>query len=178
MKYKLKESEILYRGKVFDLRVDKIEYDSGNPAIREVAVHPGGAVTVPVTDNGKIVLVKQFRYPFGENMLEFPAGKLDPDEDPSVCAKRELAEETGYTAGNLTKLGVIRTAPGYLTEVLFIFLAAGLSPGKHNREEGESTMEVFELTPDEIKDKIENGQITDSKTICGFYFYLKYLKKL
>ena len=88
--FKVKKSEILFRGKVFDLQVDEIEYDSGNKGIREVAVHPGGAVVVPLKDDGKIVMVKQFRYPFQKFLLEMAAGKLDKNEEPINCAVREL----------------------------------------------------------------------------------------
>ncbi|MGE5436928.1 MAG: NUDIX domain-containing protein, partial [Syntrophothermus sp.] len=102
MNYKLLSSEILFSGKVFDLQVDQIEYESGNMGIREIAVHPGGAVVVPITKEGKVVMISQFRYPFQKVMIEFPAGKLDKDESPDKCAPRELEEETGYTAKNIT----------------------------------------------------------------------------
>ena len=156
---------------MFDLQVDEIEYDSGNKGIREVAVHPGGAVVVPVKEDGKIVMVKQFRYPFQKFLLEMPAGKLDRDEDPMVCAVRELEEETGYITKNIVKLGSICTTPGFCTEVLHIFLAKDLIPGNHNREEGEHGMEVFEFTLDEIEKKITSGEIIDSKSMCGVQLY-------
>jgi ADP-ribose pyrophosphatase len=169
--YKIKKSEILFRGKVFDLQVDEIEYNSGNKGIREVAVHPGGAVVVPLKDDGKIVMVAQFRYPFQKFLLEMPAGKLDKNEDPLVCAVRELEEETGYKTKNIVKLGSICTTPGFCTEVLHIYLAKDLIPGNHNREEGEHGMEVFELTLDEIDSKILSGEIIDAKSICGVQLF-------
>lgn len=169
--YNVKKSEILFRGKVFDLQVDEIEYDSGNKGIREIAVHPGGAVVVPLRDDGKIVMVNQFRYPFQKFLLEMPAGKLDKDEDPKVCAVRELEEETGYKTKNIIKLGSICTTPGFCTEVLHIYLAKDLIPGDHNREEGEHGMEVLELTLDEIDGKIRSGEIVDAKSICGVQLY-------
>ena len=172
--YKVKKSEILFRGKVFDLQVDEIEYDSGNKGIREVAVHPGGAVVVPLKDDGKIIMVNQFRYPLQKFLLEMPAGKLDKNEDPFVCAVRELEEETGYKAKNIIKLGSICTTPGFCTEVLHIYLATGLIPGNHNREEGEHGMEVFEFTLDEIDRKILSGEIVDSKSICGVQLFKLY----
>src|SRR4030065_178781 len=113
MNFKIVKSEILYKGKVFDLQVDEIKYNSGNRGIREIAVHPGGAVIVPVKEDGKIVMITQFRYPFNKFMLEFPAGKLDKDEDPLKCAVRELEEETGYKSKNVFKLGEICTTPGF-----------------------------------------------------------------
>ncbi|MCH7773878.1 MAG: NUDIX hydrolase [Bacteroidetes bacterium] len=172
MNFKLTNSKILFEGKVFNLKVDEIEYDSGNKGIREVAVHPGGAVVVPITIEGKLVMVTQFRYPFQTTLLEFPAGKLDIDEDPLDCAVRELEEETGYKAAKVNKLGKIYTAPGYCTETLHIYVAQELKKGDHKREEGEQGMEVFELSLEEIEKKINNGEIVDAKSICGFY-YLK-----
>ena len=105
MNYKIKKSETMFRGKVIDLIVDEIEYDSGNKGIREVAIHPGGAVIIAIKENGRIIMVRQFRYPLQKVILELPAGKLDKNEDPMVCARRELEEETGYKPNNMIKLG-------------------------------------------------------------------------
>ena len=170
MNFKILETETLFRGKVFDLQVDQIEYDSGNKGVRETAVHPGGAVAVAVKDNGKIIFVKQFRYPLQKNLIELPAGKLNKGEDPLVCAVRELEEETGYKAGKVEKLGAICTTPGFCTEILHIFLMKDLIPGNHNREEGEFGMEIMELSLEEIEEKIRSGEIFDAKTICGIHY--------
>lgn len=172
MNYKLLTSKILYKGKVFDHQVDEIEYESGNKGIREITIHPGGAVVVPVKDDGKIILVKQFRYPLQKTLIELPAGKLEKGEDPLICATRELEEETGYKAKEIIKLGKIYTAPGYCTEILHIYSAKGLTAGHYNREEGEHGMEILELSLNEIETMISNGEITDAKTIVGI-FYLK-----
>lgn len=171
MNFKVNKSEILFRGKVFDLKVDEINYnESGNNGIREIAVHPGGAVIIPVKDDGNIILVKQYRYPIQDWLIEFPAGKLDKKEDPLVCATRELEEETGYNAAKFEKLGEILTAPGYCTEILHIYKATGLVPGIHNREEGELGMEVLEYSVDAINKMILKGDIIDAKTIAGMYY--------
>jgi ADP-ribose pyrophosphatase len=122
MNFSIKKSEIFFTGKVFDLQVDEIKYESGNSGIREVAVHPGGAVVVPLNKNNKIVLVKQFRYPFKKYLLELPAGKLDKNEDPQLCAVRELEEETGYKAGEIKKLGQIFTTPVSVPKYFTFFL--------------------------------------------------------
>ena len=175
MNFKIEKSEIFYRGKVFDLQVDEIIYNSGNKGIREIAVHTGGAVVVPLKDDGKIVMITQFRYPFNKFMLEFPAGKLDKGEDPLNCAIRELEEETGYKSKNVFKLGEICTTPGFCSEVLHLYFAEGLTSGNHNREEGEDGMEVFEFTMEEIEEKIRNGEINDAKTICAFYIAKSHL---
>lgn len=175
MNFQVKQSKIVFKGKVFDLQVDEIEYNSGNKGIREVAVHNGGAVVVAVKDNGKIIMVKQFRYPFQDFLLELPAGKLEKDEDPELCATRELTEETGYTSKQVTKLGKIYTTPGFCTEVLHIYLAENLLPGNSNREEGEYGMEVFEFSMEELDEKIKNGEIVDSKSISGLQMYKLHL---
>jgi len=173
--YKVLNSAVIFKGKVFDLRVDDIEYESGNSGIREVAVHPGGAVVVAVKDNNKIILVKQFRYPFQKLFLELPAGKLDTNEEPMLCALRELEEETGYTASDIIKLGSITTTPGFCTEVLHIYLATGLKEGNHHREEGEYGMEILEFSPDDIEKMIIKGDIVDAKTISGIYLAKSYI---
>ncbi len=175
MNFKVNKSEVLFKGKVFDLQVDEIEYDSGNKGIREIAVHNGGAVVVPVKDDGKIIMVTQFRYPFQKVMMELPAGKLDKDEDPYSCAVRELEEETGYKAEKIEKLSAISTTPGFCTEILHIYIAQNLTEGSHNREEGEHGMEVFEFTFDELDKKIIVGEIIDAKSICGIYLAKQYL---
>ena len=169
MNYSILKSEIIYNGKVFNTKVDQIEYNSGNKSVREVAEHPGGAVIVPVTSEGKIIMVTQHRYPVDKTLLELPAGKLDKNENPFHCAARELEEETGYKSDNIKEIGTIFTSPGYSTEKLWIYLAKDLKPGNHNREEGEFGMKVFEYTLKEINEKIYNGEIIDGKTICGIY---------
>ena len=176
MNYQIVKSEVIFRGKVFNTIVNQIEYDSGNKAVREVAEHPGGAVVVPVTDEGKIVMVTQHRFPMNEVLLELPAGKLNKDENPFVCAVRELEEETGYKSENVSELGSIYTTPGYSTEKLWIYFAKNLKPGNHNREEGEYGMQVFEFSLDEVEKKIINGEIVDGKTICGIYLAKNFLK--
>lgn len=169
--YKLISSKVYYEGKVLKLQVDEIEYEATkNKGIREIAIHPGGSVVVPITDDGKLVLVKQFRYPLKEDLIEFPAGKLDINEDPLICARRELEEETGYSSDKISYLGKIYTAPGYCTELLNIFVAENLKSGNHNREEGEKEMQILELSLSEIIELIKEEQIVDSKTISALFF--------
>lgn len=177
MNFKVIESEIVFRGRVFDLKVDQIEYTSGNKGVRETAVHPGGAVISAITPENKIVLVKQFRYPLQAFLLELPAGKLEKGEEPLLCATRELTEETGYTAGKIVKLSAMPTAPGFCSEILHIYLATNLTAGEHHREEGEYGMEMFEYSIPEIEEKILSGEIIDSKTIAGVYMTKLYLEK-
>lgn len=171
MNFKVKKSDIVFKGFVFDIKVDQIEYNSGNEGVREVILHNGGAVVLPVTDDGKIVLVKQYRYPFDEIMYELPAGKLEKNEDPKECATRELTEETGYSSDKVSFLGKIYTSPGFCDEILYIYLAEELVAGDHNREEGEDGMEVYELTIAEVDKMVAEGKIVDAKTLSGLYYY-------
>ena len=175
MNFRILKSEVLHRGKVFNTKVDQIEYNSGNKAVREVAEHPGGAVVVPVTSNGKIIMVTQYRFPVDKILLELPAGKLGKGENPLHCASRELEEETGYKSENVKEIGSIYTTPGYSSEKLWIYLAKDLKQGNHNREEGEYGMEVLELSMKEIEAKIVEGEIVDGKTICGIFLAAKFL---
>ncbi|HEY6952380.1 MAG TPA: NUDIX hydrolase [Bacteroidota bacterium] len=162
-------SEKKYSGKVFDLIVDEILYPSGNKSVREVAAHPGGAVIVPLHANNDIVLVRQFRYPIQQAIYELPAGKLNPGEDPAVCARRELEEETGYQAATWKKLTAIFTTPGFCNEQLHIYLATDLSKSVRGQqlEEGEASLTVETFPLRRAIEMIERGEIVDGKTICG-----------
>lgn len=169
MNFRLRSHEILYKGKVFDLEIDRIVYDTGIEGVREVARHPGGAVTVPLFPDSTVMLVRQFRYPLQSYTLEVPAGKLNPGEDPEHAARRELEEETGWIAGKLGKLTSILTTPGFCNEVLHIYLATDLveSPRGHQREEGERDMTIERIPLDRAIAMIETQEIRDSKTIVG-----------
>jgi len=159
----------MYEGRVFNTIVDEVEYLSGNRSIREVAEHPGGAVVLAAFPDGRIILINQHRYPFDKFIWELPAGKLEVDEQPLACAKRELEEETGYHAKEWRKLTSIYTSPGFCSEVLHIFLATELSEATGGRklEEGEETMtmEIFPFA--KVIGMIEREEIVDAKTICG-----------
>jgi len=167
--YKVVQSQKLYDGRVFDLIVDEIEYDSGNRAIREIARHAGGSVVVPMMADGTLLLVRQYRYPIHESIYELPAGKLGPGEDPLDCARRELLEETGSAADTMTPIGSILTSPGFCTERLHLFLARGLRPeGSGQRlEEGELSLTVEPVSFTRALEMIRTGAIVDAKTICG-----------
>jgi ADP-ribose pyrophosphatase len=179
MELKRLKREVLYTGKVFDLIVDEVEYPSGRRGVREIAHHPGGAVVVPLLDKEQVIFVRQLRYPFGRHILELPAGKLSPGEDPEAAARRELEEETGWIAGHLTKLTSIYTTPGFCDEELHLFLATDLqeAPGGHKREEGEYSMTIHTYPLSEALRMIEAGEIKDSKTIVGLLLVEKYLRR-
>jgi ADP-ribose pyrophosphatase len=169
MELTLLKRDILYTGKVFDMIVDQVEYPSGKKGVREIAHHPGGAVVVPLFENGDVLMVRQLRYPLGKHILELPAGKLDKGEEPAKAALRELEEETGWIAGSLEKLTSIYTTPGFCDEELHMFLARGLreSPHGHKREEGEQTMTVHTLPLRDAVKMVFDGELKDSKTIVG-----------
>ncbi len=171
MNHKLLKREILHKGVVFDLFVDHIEYPSGNGSVREVAQHPGGAVVVPVFENGDVLMIQQFRYPIGKVIYELPAGKLDPDEDPELCARRELEEETGYKAEQLDKLTAFYTTPGFCTEKLYIYLATGLREltSGQQLEEGEESIKVEKIPLRKALDMAASEEIVDGKTIVGLF---------
>jgi ADP-ribose pyrophosphatase len=169
--------EVLYRGRIIDLWVDQVRYPSGNPSVREIAHHPGGAAVVPVLDDGRVMLVQQLRYPLERHILEIPAGKLSPGEDPQRAAGRELEEETGWTAGSLTKLTSIFTSPGFCDEELHIYLGTRLTPapGGQRREEGEFTMSVHLLPFADALRQVEQGELNDSKTVVGILLAARHM---
>ncbi len=166
---KLLSREVLYTGRVIELLVDRVEYPSGKAGVREIARHPGGAVIVPLLDDGRVLLVSQLRYPVGKRVTELPAGKLALGEDPKAAAERELAEETGYRAASLDHLVTVFTTPGFCDEELHIYLARGLSllPGGVRREEGELNMTVEEVPFGEAVSRAVRGDYPDAKTIIG-----------
>ena len=177
--YKILSHEQIYKGRVFSVTVDQIEYDSGARGIREIAHHPGGAAVVAVFPDETLLLVKQFRYPIQDYLWELPAGKLDPGEDPIKTAARELKEETGYTATSLKLLLKIHSTPGFCNEILYIYETVELDDHQHTQalEEGEHTLSVHRLPLVKVAEMIETGEITDAKTLCGIFMYLKKLKK-
>ena len=177
MNLKLLNRRTVFEGRVFDIIVDDVEYPSGRPSVREVAKHSGGAVALPVFPDGRVILIRQHRYPLGEFIWELPAGKLHPGEDPLECARRELEEETGYLASEWTLLNSIFTTPGFCDEVLHIYLAGGLSeaPGGRKPEEGEETMTVSVFPIGETVRMIERMEIRDGKSICGILQGLRHL---
>lgn len=162
-------SDVVYDGKIITVYNDKVEISDGKTSFREVVEHSGGVVILAFhkKDNiEKILMVKQFRYPLKQPLLELPAGKLEKGEDPFEAAKRELTEETGYIAKNWEDLGHIFTSPGYSDEKLYLYKATDLEYVGDCPDEGEILIE-YEFSIDEIKKMIKDGEITDAKTICA-----------
>ncbi len=153
----------IYNGKIINLRVDDALLPNGNAAKREVVEHPGGVGVLALDSDKNVFLVRQFRYPYSETVLEIPAGKKEHGEDPLVCGKRELKEETGLTAKNYISLGKIYPTPGYTNEVIDIFLATDLSYGEKCPDEDEF-LNVEKLPFNELLKLVEENKISDSKT--------------
>lgn len=167
---KVTNSEIIYKGKVVTLKVDSIEEADGTSYKREIVVHPGAVVMVPVADDGRLLLVKQWRQPTGKTLVELPAGTLEAGEPPEVCAERELQEEIGFKPAKLTKLGGFFSAPGFCTEYLHLFLAEGLTPNQMQADEDEH-IEVLSISLEEALQLIDNGTICDAKSVAGILRY-------
>lgn len=161
-------SERLYEGKVVNLRRDLVMLPNGKQATREIVEHPGAVAVVPVLPDGRILMVRQFRHPVGIVLLEIPAGKLSPGEDPDECARRELEEETGYRAGKLARKASIFTGPGFTNEVIHIYIAENLIKTAANPDEDEF-LAIVAWEPSQIRQMIRTGQICDAKTIAGIY---------
>lgn len=160
-------SELIFNGKILHVYRDDIKLPDGGTAEREIIRHIGAVCIVPVTDDGKIILEKQYRYAIGQVIIEIPAGKLDrADEDPLEAAKRELKEETGYTARNWKKLGIFYPAAAYSDERITMFLATGLEKGERKLDRDEF-LDYFEMPLKEAYERVMSGEIVDSKTQNG-----------
>ena len=160
-----------FRGRIINTRVDNIILPNGKPSMREVCEHPGGVGVLPIWDDGTVTLVRQFRYPFGETMLEIPAGKLDhgPDEDHYTCGVRELKEETGCTADEVIYLGCIYPSPGFCDEITHLYAARGLHQAEVQLDEGEF-LELIRMPSDELEQHIADGEVRDAKTVAAMYY--------
>ena len=165
MKPETLSSESIYKGKIFDIHIDKIrdgniEYD------REIVVHKGSAVILPVFEDGTVALVRQYRHAARQFLLEIPAGTLNSNEPPEVGAARELEEEIGVRAEKLEKLTEFYVSPGFLTKKMFVFLATGLIETQQNLEEDEN-LTVERHSFQQLYEMIKNGEILDAKTIVS-----------
>ncbi len=164
------ESKTLYEGHIMDLVVDKIRFENGKEALREVAVHASAAAVVPVTPEGKIILVRQYRYAVEEDTLEIPAGLLEKGEDPVEGAMRELEEETGYKPKHMEHLFRFYSSPGFTTETLDCYLCDQMEPSVQHLDEDEF-IDLVEMTPEEAFRLIGEGKIMDGKTVAALSYY-------
>ena len=165
------DSEVVYDGPIFRIRKYKVEAVGGRTAYRDILEHNGAAVVLAIKDDGKILMVRQYRVAMEREMLELPAGKIDGDEDPKDTAIRELKEETGYTAANTRLLTAISPSCGYTTEMIYIYLCTGLTPGETHFDDTED-LDLCEFSADELIQQIMNGKIQDAKTVAGVLYAL------
>jgi ADP-ribose pyrophosphatase len=159
-------SKQVFRGRLLDVRCDTVRLPDGGTATREYVVHPGAVMVVPILDDGRLVIERQYRHPLQRVMLEFPAGKIDAGEPGIACAVRELAEETGYRAREWAHAGVLHNAIAYSSEGIQIWFARGLTLGDRGLDEGEF-LDVSTATLDELLQLAQRGELTDAKTLIA-----------
>jgi len=169
--------EDIYGGIFLNMKRDRVSLPDGQEAVREYLTHPGAVAILAILEDGRILLERQYRYPIAKVCMEIPAGKLDPNEDPLVCAQRELEEETGYSASKWSYIRRIHPVISYSTEFIDIYLAEGLLPGKSRLDE-EEFLDVFAAPLDEILAWVEQGVITDVKTTIAIYWLDRYRRNL
>jgi len=158
-----RHSEQVWRGHFLDVRRDTVALPDGRTATREYILHPGAVVVVPLLDDGRRVMERQWRHPMGRVMLEFPAGKLDAGEAPLACGLRELREETGYRAAEWARAGILHNAIAYSNEGIEIWFARGLVRGERQLDAGEF-LDVVAVTPEALDAGVRDGSVTDAKT--------------
>ena len=155
-----------YEGKILTVQIDTVSLPDGGEAYREYVTHPGGVTVLPLDDDGYVYCVRQYRYPMGMEILETPAGKLEPDEEPITCAIRELSEETGIEAGEFIDLGCFYPSPGFCRETLYIFLARALSFGKAHLDENEF-LDIERVKLETLCDMAMGSELRDAKTMIA-----------
>lgn len=166
-------SEVVYRGHFLEVRKDQVALPDGSLAGREYIVHPGAVVILPMLDDGRLVLERQYRYPLQQVLLEFPAGKLDPGESGQAAAIRELAEETGYRAREWARAGILHNAAAYSDEFIEIWFARGLMQGERHLDHGE-LIDLCLMSEAELDALAAAGALTDAKTLIGLQWLQKW----
>lgn len=165
-KEEMVSQETVYEGVIVNVRRDKARLMDGRITNREVVEHPGGVAVFAMDDPGRVALVRQYRYPMGEETLELPAGKLEPGEDPRDSGLRELAEETGLVPGTFEDMGCLYSSPGILAERIYLYFAKDLTQGPTHPDDGEFVETVW-LPYQDLVDKARRGEIKDGKTLVG-----------
>lgn len=173
---KVNSSVTLHRGRVFDLSKENVTLENGATVDLDIIRHPGASAVVPVSNSNTLILLRQYRHALGKYIWEIPAGTLDPNETPIECAKRELIEETGFSASSWQELGEITPLPGYSDERIHIFLSSDLVPAKQDLDKDE-VLRVHEIALDRAVEMIYKGIIQDAKTICGLFLATHWLRK-
>ena len=172
---KILNSKMIYEGKVFGVRRDEVEEPNGLRATREVITHPGSVVVLPVLEDGRIVMIRQYRHATRQYLWELVAGRIDGGEAVKKAAARELLEETGYRAKRYSVFLDVFPTPGFLEERMYIVLAEGLTEGKAQPEEDEK-IQVRVFVAKELKQMMQRGRIRDAKTIAGLLYYFTFLR--
>ncbi|MCA1327069.1 NUDIX domain-containing protein [Herbaspirillum sp. alder98] len=167
-----KDGQQVYDGHFLKVQCDTVILPDGKESIREYIKHPGAVTVLPVFDDGTVLMERQFRYPLNRVFIEFPAGKIDPGEDELACAKRELLEETGYTATDWQHICTIHNAIAYADERLELYVARGLKEGPRQLDEGEF-LDIYRAPLSELIEQVRSGQITDVKTVIGVFWLEK-----
>jgi len=174
-KYQIIQSSKEYRGRAFDVRRDEVRFPNGRTANLDIVEHVHAVTILPIDADGEVWLVRQYRHPAGIEILELPAGTLEPGEDPLACAYRELQEEIGMGAGSLKKIGSYFLAPGYSTEYMHVYLATDLFPSNLPQDEDEFlTVERLPIT--RVFEAVRSGGIQDAKTLASLYLAQPFLK--
>ncbi len=158
--------ETVYDGRIFTAKRDVVRLCDGSTSVREIVEHVGGVGILPIDEDGNIYLVRQFRYAIGGEILEIPAGKIDPGEEPYTCAVRELSEETGFTADKVEYLGEFFPSPGFCREKLSIYIATSLHRGEQHLDEGEF-LDVVKMPLDEAYKMIMDNELLDGKSVIA-----------
>ncbi len=169
-------SRLIYEGRVVKLRVDTVQTADGRETTREIVEHSDCVAIVAVDADGNVLLVNQFRKPAEKELLEIPAGGIDPDEDPETAVRREMREETGYLPRKVERLGGFYSAPGYCSEYLHLYLATDLTPSPLHAEDTES-IKLVRVPISQIPGLIASGSICDAKSIAGLLTYLECQKR-
>ncbi len=171
-------SEIIYEGKIVKLQIDEVQLPNGKTSKREIIKHPGAVAILPITDDGSILFVEQFRKALERTLLEIPAGKMEQGEDPETTAKRELEEETGYECETIVHLASFYTSPGFADEIVHLYKAEGLTKGAGlNQPDEDEFVEVKKLTLEQAKESVKNKDIYDAKTLYAVQ-YIELLRTL
>lgn len=174
MPFETINSEPVYHGKAFDVRRDQVRLPDGKDTLLDIVVHPGAVTLIPIDSQGNIYFVRQYRHAVGKELLELPAGTLNEGENPQVCALREVREEIGMSAATLKMIGQFFLAPGYSTELMYIYLATDLHPDPLPGDEDEF-ITVKTITMSEVPEMISQGVIQDAKSLAALYLAQPYL---
>lgn len=164
-------SDYVFEGKLINVRIDTVQIPGSGNREREIVEHPGAVAILPVLEDGRMVLVRQYRPAVGRELLEVPAGTMEPDERPEDTARRELTEETGYAHGSLRKLVQFFVSPGWCNEELSVYVAEGLTPGNQSLADDEH-IEIELVTAQDVPGLIGSADIADAKTIVALTSYL------